>query len=136
MQTLDKSEIIEYSVEHGMKRKYLSKVVDILVEYANKRQTITYSELGKKLAGDGATFVGQQLHPLRDYLYDKNYPVLTSIVVSKSSYTPSYTDDSDDSRGFVDGKKFDFSKITDEYYRKRIINGFQAEVFLQIWGVK
>jgi hypothetical protein len=27
MQTLDKSEIIEYSVEHGMKRKYLSKVV-------------------------------------------------------------------------------------------------------------
>ena len=60
----------------------------ILTAAAKRRQTMTYGELGERLGIGGATPVRYALSPIQDLCIEKNWPALTSLVLSKATGEP------------------------------------------------
>jgi hypothetical protein len=60
----------------------------ILTASAKYRQTLTYGELGERLGIGGPTPVRNALWPIQDLCMEKEWPRLTSIVLSKHTGQP------------------------------------------------
>ena len=70
------------------KSERLVIVYQVLVERAQRRETITYEEMASAIQVSNARLVGRYLDPIAVHLLMAGLPALTALVVSKANGKP------------------------------------------------